>query len=270
MIINIYNSIIKNCLIKFKQCLFYFTLCFCVTFIFSSCSNNPNNNINLAELGNKYFVEHNYGEALKIYEEAIKEGYKSLDVFYNSGFIYHYEKKDFKKAEELYKKGLLIYPNEEVFHFALSQLYFTMDNLTEAVKEYKLAVKLAGGRPLTINANKAKELLKKEGKNDSEIYNFFLKIIEFNPKDTMALYEIAEYEQKEKRFEDALEKYKKIVKLDPRMKEHLALEMGICYYNLKDYKTALDYFEKAKKTGDLVPEVFINKAKENIAAQQRK
>lgn len=260
------NTIYK---LKGKQYISKFILCCIFIFILFGYSYGIKKDLDLVELGNKYYIEHNYDEALKIYEEALKKNYKYFEIYHNLGSIYYYEKKDFKKAEEIFKNGLLIYPNEDILHYALSQLYFDMDTLSEAVKEYKSAVKLARGRLLTINANKAKELLKHQGKDDKEIYEFFSGIIKFNPKDTTALYEAAEYDQKEKRFEVALEKYKKILKVNPRMKEHLALEMGICYYNLKDYKTALGYFEKAKKSGNLVSEVFINKAKENIATQNQ-
>lgn len=252
---------------KFKNFILFSTV-FIFLFFYLACE-RKNNELDLVELANNHYVEHNYDEALKIYEEALKKGYKNFEIYHNLGSIYYYEIKDFKKAEEVFKKGLLIYPNEDILRYALSQLYFDMDNLSEAVKEYKLAVKLARGRPLSINANKTRELLKNQGKNEREIYDFFLEIIKFNPKDTMALYAAAESDQKEKRFEEALDKYKKIIRLDQQMKEQLALHMGVCYYNLKDYKTALEYFEKAKKAGDLVPEVFIKKAKKNIAAQEQ-
>lgn len=257
--------ITKNYIIRLKQYIFYFLLCLCFTFTFSSCSNSSANSVNLAELGNKYFVKHNYGEALKIYEEAIKKGYKSLDVFYNSGFIYHYEKKDLKKAEELYKRGLLMYPNVEVLHSALSQLYFEIDNLTEAVKEYKLAVKLTKV-PLRINANKARELLKHQGKNEQEIYNFFIEIIKYNPKDSYALYEVAEHEKNHGRYKEALEKYKRIIEFNPNMRDEIVRDMGTCYYKLGDYKLALPYFEEAKKNGDYVPEELLEEIKSKIGA----
>jgi len=257
-------SIAKDYIIILKQYIASVVLCFCFIFILLGCSNTLAHTVNLAELGNKYFIEHNYDEALKVYEEAITKGYKSLDVFYNTGFIYHYEKKDLKKAEELYKKGLLIYPNAEVFHFALSQLYFTTDNLIEAIKEYKLAVKLSPGEPLTINANKARELLERQGKSKEEVYNFFLEIVAFNPKDSYALYEVADYEKNYGKYKQALEKYKKIIEISPNKKSIVVKDMGACYYKLGDYKTALSYFEEAKTIGDFVPEKLLQEIKNKL------
>lgn len=256
-------SINKDYIIKLKQYILYVGLYFCFMFILSGCSNTSANTVNLAELGNKYFIEHNYDESLRVYEEAIKNGYKSLDIFYNSGFIYHYEKKDLKKAEELYKKGLLVYPNVEVLHSALSQLYFATDNFTEAVKEYKLAVKLTRS-PLRINSNKARELLEQQGKNNEEIYTFFLEIVAYNPKDSYALYEVAEYEKNSGKYKQALEKYKGIIELNPNMRDEIVKGMGTCYYKLGDYKTALLYFEEARKIGDFVPEQLLLEIKNKL------
>lgn len=239
-------------------------LYFCFIFIFACCSPGKNNQSDLVELGNKYYLERNYEEALKFYEEALKNGYKSFDVFYNLSFIYYYEKKDFKKAEGILKKALLIYPNVDILHSTLSQLYFDMDNFSEAVKEYKFAVKLCKDRPLTIDASKAKELLTREGKNEKEIYNFFIEIINYNSNDFFALQEVADYEKKEGKYEEALKKYKKIVKLYPRMRSVLLKDTGTCFYKIGDYKSALLYFEEAKNIGNPIPEEFLDELKRKI------
>jgi tetratricopeptide (TPR) repeat protein len=251
-----YNFIYK----PFKHT-FQSFLCFCLVFVFTCCSSNKNDQLDLANLGNKYYIEHNYEKALKLYEEAIKNNYRSFDVFYNLGSIYYYEKKDFKKAEEIFKKALLVHPNDDILHFTLSQLYFDMDNLSEGVKEYKLAVKLCQDRPLTINANKTKELLSREGKNEKEIYNFFMEIINYNPNDFFALQEAADYEKKEGAYEKALKKYQKVVELYPRMKNVLLMDMGTCFYKIGDYKSALLYFGEAKNIGNPIPDELLDEIK---------
>lgn len=247
-----------------KQYISKVTLCCIFVFILLGYSCGMRTDLDLVELGNKYYIEHDYDAALKIYEEALKKNCKYFEVYHNLGSIYYYEKKDFKKAEEIFKRGLLIYPNGDILHYALSQLYFDMDNLSGALKEYKLAVKLAGDRPLTINANKARELLKLKGRNDKEIYDFFVEIINYNPKDSYAFYEVADYEKNYGNYKQALEKYKRILVLNPNMKDEIAKSMGTCYYKSGDYKTALLYFEEARKNGDFVPEKLLQEIKNKL------
>ena len=97
-----------------------------------------------------------------------------------------------------------------------------------------------------------------QGKTKKEIAKFFQDIIEINPDDYLALFEVAEYEFSNKQYSKALAKYLKILQLSPRMKM-VYVNMGSCYYNLGNPDLALEYFKKAKDAGQYVPDVFFEK-----------
>jgi tetratricopeptide (TPR) repeat protein len=248
-------------MLKTKYAIF---LCLIVLFALTSCYAEPK--VNVAS-GNKYFTQGKYEQALKIYEEAIGQGVASFDVLFNVGWIYYYEQKDYQKAERIFNKALSIYPNNDILHSTLSQLYFDMNKLAEAVIEYKTAVNFAKGRIITINANKARQLLKQQGKSEQEIVSFFEEIIELNPRDYFALNVLADYDRKQGKFEDALNKYNSIVTLDPGMKEALLIDMSMCYYNLSEYKKSLLLLKEAKQSGSYVPEEMFNDVKEKAESQ---
>lgn len=244
----------KKCYIHDKIVLIIiFIICL---FLISACQK-----FSLPELGNKYFLEHNYKEASKIYEEAIKEGYKTFDIFYNLGYIYYFENKDFKMAESIFKKGLLFYPTDSLLHWTLSQLYFEMGNLSDGLKEYKLAVKYETQIVRTIPADIVKETLIKQGKTNVEINTFFNEIIKVNHDDYYVLYELAKYNLKNKKYEEALKQYKRILELSPNA-TYVYREIGICYFNLEKYDLSFEYLQKAEKNGYMVPGDLMQKIAE--------
>lgn len=200
-------------------------------FIFARIALGLKDNTNYVKLGNKYFLERNYDEAIKNYEKAIEIGYKTLDVYYNLAWIYYYEKKDLKKAEWVLKKGVIFYPIEGVLHNILSQLYFDRNNFNDAVNEYKLAVESDKDRIILINMRRAKELLRQQKKSDKEINDFFESIILFNPKDYFALYEIAKYSMKNKKYKEAIEQFKKVLDLNSEQ-TYIYADIATCYYEL--------------------------------------
>ncbi len=192
----------------------------------TSCSDGVNNNP--AGVGNNFFISKHYTEAQKAYELALTKGYRTFDIYSNLGFIYYYEVKDYMKAEKILKEGIKNYPGIDILHSMLSQLYFEIGNFDLAIKEYKKAVELGRDRIITINMEKAKQLLKNEGKSEQDIYNFFVSIINFNPNDYYALYEIALYDKKQNKCEEALQKFKKIMSVSQNMSDALLIERCIC------------------------------------------
>ena len=67
-----------------------------------------------------------------------------------------------------------------------------------------------------------------------------------NPKDTASILQLAHLKNDSRMFEQAIVNYKEYLALVPNDPD-ARIDMGICYYNLQNYKTAIDEMEKAIK-----------------------
>ncbi len=70
--------------------------------------------------------------------------------------------------------------------------------------------------------------------------------IKSNPKDTTAILELAHLKNDAGMFQQAIENYKQYLALVPRDPD-ARIDMGVCYYNLQDYNTAMKEMELAIK-----------------------
>jgi tetratricopeptide (TPR) repeat protein len=64
------------------------------------------------EQGNKYYMEHNYFNAIKVYEDILSSGYESSELYYNLGNSYFREGK-LGKSILNYERGLVLAPGDE-------------------------------------------------------------------------------------------------------------------------------------------------------------
>jgi tetratricopeptide (TPR) repeat protein len=70
--------------------------------------------------------------------------------------------------------------------------------------------------------------------------------IKNNPKDTASILQLAHLKNDSHMFEQAIVNYKEYLALVPNDPD-ARIDMGICYYNLQNYKTAIDEMEEALK-----------------------
>jgi tetratricopeptide (TPR) repeat protein len=227
-----------------------------LTFLNLNLSSYANNDaLFYSEQGDKYYADSKYDLALEAYTKALNSGYMSTYMLNNLGFIYHYEKKDYEKAKEMFEKSLSINPENDWAHFSLSQLYLDMGDLEKGIEEYRNYVDYSKYDKTPINVDRVRELLLERGKSEEEVIAFLNEILNTNPNDYGVLFEIAEYDLKNKQYSKALEEYKKVISLNPHMTIVYA-GMGSCYYNLGKYELALEYFKKAKESGHYIPDDF--------------
>ena len=103
------------------------------------------------------------------------------------------------------------------------------------------------------NAKEVKKLYKKIQNNSKNIdeylvsVEYYKKIVELNPKNiNMYLRELGELYEKHNLFYEAVECYVKIIKTDNDISTIGVLknQIGICYFNLKQFKLAIHYFKQ--------------------------
>ena len=105
--------------------------------------------------------------------------------------------------------------------------------------------------------------MKQHGVARETIIQQYNNLLQINPKDYLLFYETAEYLKDTGQYQEALDRYKKVIELHPRM-EIVYRGMGSCYYNLGKPETALEYFEKARDAGYYVPDAFFEKLEKEI------
>ncbi|OQY03861.1 MAG: hypothetical protein B6I20_04175 [Bacteroidetes bacterium 4572_117] len=81
--------------------------------------------------GNKAYTESEFENAVYIYEQVLKSGYTSGELYYNLGNAY-YRKGDYTSAILNYERALLLSPNDEDI---LTNLDFSRNHLQDRIEE---------------------------------------------------------------------------------------------------------------------------------------
>ena len=120
-----------------------------------------------------YFKDNDFDNALKYYELYLKSAPNDFDALINCAKIYT-QKKDYKKAEEIYKKLINLDSNNLMFKYNyLDILYSNENNYKEALKVSEDILKLNAKGVLIPNSYLYKAVILKELKNYPEAEKYF-------------------------------------------------------------------------------------------------
>lgn len=89
----------------------------------------------------KKHTAEDYGGALKIYKQVLKEDPNFVEVYDNMGVCYR-RLGDFKNAIKSYNKSIGIYPEGRMAHQNLGLIYGIQKEFEKAIGEYKIMQKL--------------------------------------------------------------------------------------------------------------------------------
>lgn len=243
----------------------YFALLFCLVLTslkLTSCYAKSAEEYYLA--GNKFYEDKDYDKAIESYKKSLSENVKLLGAFNNLANIYFYQKKDYIKTEQICLEGLSYYPFEDLLISITMYIDFKLGRLEKGLSKYVALSQQNLPYAVTFNIEEVKSLMRKKGYSKEEIIQTFNNLLQINPEDQMILYEVAEYLKDNRKYQEALEKYIKVLDLNPRMKMAYG-GMGSCYYNLGNSKKALECFTKAKEAGYFVPDEFFEKLERELA-----
>lgn len=104
-----------------------------------------------AALGDFYFNEHEYEDALLQYREALLREPSNVGVLIGVAQV-HSRRGDFEKARRIYARILEANPDLAVIHYNLGGIYFRMQRPTFALREYTRALELEPDSLHTLNA----------------------------------------------------------------------------------------------------------------------
>ncbi|TCO09370.1 tetratricopeptide repeat protein [Natronoflexus pectinivorans] len=107
-----------------------------ILFIFTSFSVKADFNL-IIEQANQHYMESEYGEAIELYEEVLKSGMVSADLYYNLGNAY-YRHGYLPSAILNYERALLLAPQDRDIRHNLNLAYSQITDNIEPVGEFFL------------------------------------------------------------------------------------------------------------------------------------
>lgn len=139
-----------------------------------------------ADLGDFYFNEHEYQDAMVQYREAILREPSNVEVLIRMAQVFS-RMGNFEKARQIYAQILDVNPDLAAVHYNLGGIYFRMQKPTFALREYTRALELEPGSVHTLNAL---GVTCKQLKHYDEAEGYFKKAIQVNPDYAPAYYNL--------------------------------------------------------------------------------
>ena len=204
----------------------------------------------IGKLASAYNNIENYEKALEILKTIEFEEGNSFQWNRRAGYSYFFLE-DFVNAEKCFLKAYKLDPNDEDTYYFLIGIYTSLSRIEDENRNSEKAIEYA---------LEAKKYAKTRGnKIDTEIflaslYNRHMRyteaeeilrpILAKNKRDVEGNYELGYSLFKQERYEEALEYFLKLEKLNDA-DDWLYQKIGICYKNLDEKEEALKYYLKA-------------------------
>lgn len=129
------------------------------------------------ELGDFYFGEREYADAMRQYEEVLRKEPGNISAQMNIARI-HSRMGDYEAAEQLYCRIIAANPENPAAHYNLGSVYFRTKKPTYAMREYERALEL---RPDYPEAHNAIGILCKQLRRYDEAIAHFRTAIDLRP-----------------------------------------------------------------------------------------
>ncbi len=187
-----------------------------------SLSLEPQNHLTLNALGLVYLMKRNLEESVKYFTECLKIKPNLAEAHNNLGSVYQ-EMGLLDKANEHFISASLdtLNTSGELPFYNLARLYFTQDNMEDALLQVQQSLKLKNDFPRALNLEGL--ILSKMGQMDDAIRSFE-KALKINPVDINVDFNLAEAYFNNGQFEKAKQKFNTIYlkSSDAEMKKKIA------------------------------------------------
>jgi tetratricopeptide (TPR) repeat protein len=151
------------------------------------------------------------------------------------------ERKNYRKAEEEYRRALMFDPSEARAYYALGNLYFEQGRFPEAIQAYKESVRI---KPNDSVARKNLGTAYEAQRKYSEAIEQYQEALKLDPNYAHAYHNLAQVYARERRYAEAAEQFKRAIEIEPNYaRAHNGL--GNVYYAQKNYQAATDEFRRA-------------------------
>ncbi|MBS1514777.1 MAG: tetratricopeptide repeat protein [Bacteroidetes bacterium] len=221
--------------------------------ILYSTADGVDGNVLLVNAGNIYANNKNYDEAAKRYRRAIEIRDNALLAHHNLGLIYMI-KGNLDSAEIKLKKGISIDSLAPDGYFQLAQVYQMKKQNDDAVKmleklqtiapDYKQSQSLLAALKMRTPDN-TQGIQENTANPNAPGMNFpnqdVMQIVQQKEKSSFDNYS-------NKKYREAIKDLEELIEMNPALKSGYQNNIGMCYQELKDYKSALKYFNEAVKS----------------------
>lgn len=191
-------------------------------------------------LSNVYFVINQTGKSKAALEKCIKLDDKNTDAMMKLAELYLYVKK-YEKSMEYINMALRINKNNAKGYFMKGMNYKELHDTARAISSMQTAVEQD---QQYYNAYIQLGLLC-AAKHNSLAAQYYKDALKIQPRSTEALYDLGKYFQDEGDWNNALDTYNSLLKIDATYK-YAHYNMGVIYFmGIKDNAKAIDQYSQA-------------------------
>lgn len=243
---------------------------------------NPDMDAALYGLGVVHLRMMNWKEAIPALEKAFALNADNRDALFLIGNA-HYELRDFMKAAEFYEKYIGMNPEDPTEAYTqLGMSYFEAEDFAKAAPAFKEALK-SNSQDINLNYKLAQAYHKSEQYEQAEeLYRFLAELspqdmriyyntivmmydeakmpekaveaartlVEKEPDNTDALFNLGYMLIKQKNFADSIDIFNRAIELNPGM-EYAYLQLGYSHTQLKQYDKAVEVY---RRLVDILPD----------------
>lgn len=162
-------------------------------------------------------------------DEAISRGNAGRDL------------KDYARAEEEYRRALLLDPTAARTYYALGSIFYDQGRFLDAIQAYKEGLQ---NQPNDAVAYKNLGIAYEAQQRYSEAIEQYQKAIKLDPEYAHAYNNLGQAYARQRRYVEAIEQFHRAIEMDPKYaRAHNGL--GSVYYAQKQYSEAIEQFRRA-------------------------
>lgn len=189
----------------------------------------------------KGLIHKNLGQkqqAIRSYNYCIRKDYNPDYAENNKGRIFE-DDGDYTNALKCYKKALKINPNHPSVNNNIGEVLEKIGREGEALEYYNRQIEIEPDAYYFVNRAWCNNSLD----NDDEAIEDFKSALKYEPDNVYAHNGLGVLYKKLKRFEEAIEEFKKVEELDNAQRfSYLYRDMGQCYVGIKDNEKAEEIY----------------------------
>ncbi len=209
---------------------------------------NDENKKSYFYIGNAHYELRDFEKASEFYQKFIALNPQDKAEAYKLMAISYFESEKFEEAAQAFQEVLKAIPEDLTLNFKLAQSY---QNSEQYEKAEQIFLKLAEISPkdLSIYHNSI-VMMFDEAKMPDNAVAAAMRLVEIDPNNAEALFNLGYMHIKKKNFADAVDAFTKVLEINPGM-EYAYLQLGFCHTTLKQFQNAIDVY---KRLTEILPE----------------
>lgn len=202
---------------------------------------NLSNKEAYAYMGDSYRELKEYEKAAEAYSNFLKSNPESPGVVYQNLGLCQVELKQYEAAISSFQDALKQDPTNIQLNYKMAQACQEAGQLDRAAEVYTNLARLSP-EDAKVYFNTIIKMYD-EAKMPEKAVEAAKNLLEFNPKNADAIYNLGYLYVKQEKYNEAIETFKKVIEIRPDF-EYAYANIGYCYSKLKKYKESIEAFQK--------------------------